>query len=110
MERLSLLDKSKERRLKLSEAETSLYNLSANAFAKSGLAIDFEGKRLVVDINRASRHVDVSKDAVPTVKLRLKIMAMVEQSAVTVLNRNLPEVEKRLEEEFNRFARTAAPN
>ncbi|WP_256252519.1 hypothetical protein [Paenibacillus sp. UNC496MF] len=38
-QRLSLLDKPKER-LKLSKAETSLYNLSANAFAKSGAMVE----------------------------------------------------------------------
>jgi Ger(x)C family germination protein len=101
VEHLSLLDKSSEK-LQLNRAETILYNLSANAFAKSGIAINYEGQRLVLYISRASKHVSITKDRVPTVKLRLKITGMVEQSAVNVATANIPEVQHKLESEFNR--------
>ncbi|NBD23288.1 Ger(x)C family spore germination protein [Paenibacillus glycinis] len=100
VEHLALLNKTKQQ-LMLNRRETLLFNLSANAFAKSGIAVNYEGKRLVLYISKVSKQVRITKDNVPTVHLRLKIQGMVEQTAVTLMNRNIPQVEKLLENHFN---------
>ncbi|MBM7563171.1 Ger(x)C family spore germination protein [Paenibacillus sacheonensis] len=101
VENLVLLNKTKEQLL-LNRAETILYNLSANSFSRSGIAINYEGKRLVLYISRVSRDVSITRDRVPTVKLRFKITGIVEQSAVVLLNSKIPEVQGLLEQEMNR--------
>lgn len=65
VENLALLDKTKER-LVLTSKETQLYNLTANAFNKAGIPINYKGKRLAFYVSRVSRHVSITKDEVPT--------------------------------------------
>ncbi|WP_222429906.1 Ger(x)C family spore germination protein [Paenibacillus cremeus] len=100
VERLALLNKQKER-LVLSPPETSLYNLSANAFKRSGIAINYKGERLAFYVSRASRSVTISRETIPTVKLELNVGGMVEQSPITVRGKNLAEIQKLLEADVN---------
>ncbi|QHW31129.1 Ger(x)C family spore germination protein [Paenibacillus rhizovicinus] len=101
VQRLSLLDKKNEK-LVLNPRETKLYNLTANAFAKSGIPIDYKGKRLAFYVSRASTNVSITKGAVPTVHLKLKISGLVEQSPVTLTPQSLKEVQLLLQENVNR--------
>lgn len=102
VETMSLFDKKQEK-LKLSRPETILYNLSANAFARSGLAINYEGNRLVLYVSRASKKVSITNDKVPTVNYRINVVGMVEQSDVELLmDSNIQRASRMLEDELNR--------
>ncbi|WP_171687503.1 Ger(x)C family spore germination protein [Paenibacillus planticolens] len=103
VEKLSLLNKTKEQ-LRLSPMETILYNMTANEFSRSGIPIDYEGKRLAFYVSRISKHVSITNDEIPTVVYSLKMNGMIEQSPIKVLNSNLREVQKRLETTVNKTA------
>ncbi|WP_135557453.1 Ger(x)C family spore germination protein [Paenibacillus cymbidii] len=100
VERLSLLDKKSER-LELDAEETKLYNLSANAFARSGIPADFRGKRIVLYVAHASRNVSITKENIPTIKLKLRISGMIEQSDTTFNPSTLKEAQRALEKSVN---------
>ncbi|WP_116187911.1 Ger(x)C family spore germination C-terminal domain-containing protein [Paenibacillus taihuensis] len=100
VQRLSLLDKKHEK-LTLSPPETKLYNLTANAFERSGIPIDYKGKRLAFYVSRASKKVSITKGSVPTVNLKVKVSGIVEQSPVTLTPSSLIEVQHLLEENVN---------
>jgi spore germination protein KC len=100
VEHLALFNKQKEL-LVINPQETSLYNLTANAFSRSGIAINYEGKRLVFYISRASRSVSITKDEIPTVRLKLKLTGMVEESPVILMGGKVLEVKRLLEDHVN---------
>ncbi|WP_181646321.1 Ger(x)C family spore germination protein [Paenibacillus anseongensis] len=100
VEKLSLLDKMKEK-LVLDPKETKLYNMSANEFSRSGIPINYKGKRLAFYVSRVSRHVSISKDDIPIVSLHLKINGMIEQSPITVMDANTLQIQKMLEKNVN---------
>ncbi|MEW9697580.1 Ger(x)C family spore germination protein [Paenibacillus sp. SI8] len=103
VENLALLNKIKER-LVLNKEETQLYNLSSNAFSRSGIHINYNGKRLAFYVSRVSRDISITKDYVPTVKMKLKVTGIVEQSPLNLMNKNIPEVQKLLEEHLKEDA------
>ncbi|TBL74581.1 Ger(x)C family spore germination protein [Paenibacillus thalictri] len=100
VEHLRLLNKN-QGLLTLDPKETQLYNLSANAFARSGVGIRYKGKQLAFYISHASRTVSISKGDAPTVHLKLKLAGLIEQSPVTLMNQFLPDVQKKLEDHVN---------
>jgi spore germination protein KC len=95
VEQLALFDKTKVR-LTLNSAQAQVYNMSANAFSKSGIQTTYRGKTLAFYVSRVSRNISISHDEIPVVKLTLKISGLVEQA---VLNIDAKEVQHLLEEQ-----------
>lgn len=100
VERLSLFDKKSER-LVLDAEETKLYNLSANAFARSGIPAQFRGNRIVLYAAHVSRSASITNDDIPTVKLTLRISGLIEQSDTTFSKETLKEAQRALEKNVN---------
>ncbi|BFT69452.1 hypothetical protein PAENIP36_08940 [Paenibacillus sp. P36] len=103
VEKLALLDKMKEK-LVLNPKETKLYNMTANEFSRSGIPINYEGKRLAFYVSRVSSHVTISKDEIPIVSLNLKIKGMIEESPIKVKDANSLQIQKMLEKNVNKTA------
>lgn len=98
VEHLALFNKINQR-LVLTPPETQLYNMSANEFSKSGIAITFDGKPLAFYVARVSRHVSITKADPPIVKLKLNLSGMVEQG---ILSLDIHQVKPQLEAHVNK--------
>ncbi|MNR13024.1 hypothetical protein D3C85_1294060 [compost metagenome] len=98
VEHLALFNKTNQR-IVLNPHETQLYNLSANAFSKSGIAITYNGKPLAFYVARVSKHISITKGDPPIVKLRLNLSGIIEQGA---LNLDIHDVQPHLEEHVNK--------
>jgi len=93
--RLALLDK-KGLRLQLNPEETQLYNITANQFANSGVAISYHGRRLVLFVTKVNVTRAIEWGETPTVSLNLKLSGTVEESPVPLLDSRLHDAERQI--------------
>jgi spore germination protein KC len=97
VEHLALLNKTNQC-IVLSPPETQLYNLSANEFSKAGIMITYNGEPLSFYVARVKKHISISKEATPVVKLKLDLTGMIEQGT---LGLDIHKVQPQLEQHVN---------
>lgn len=97
VEHLALLNK-KNQCIVLNPQETQLYNMSANEFSKAGITITYNGKPLSFYVARVKKHISVTKDATPVVKLKLNLIGMIEQGTLRL---DIHKVQPQLEQHVN---------
>ncbi|KRE66710.1 Ger(x)C family spore germination protein [Paenibacillus sp. Soil750] len=97
VEHLALLNKTKQS-IVLNPQETQLYNMSANAFSKSGITITYNGEPLSFYVARVKKHISISKEATPVVKLKLNLTGIIEQGT---LGLDIHKVQPQLEQQVN---------
>ncbi|MGO4495354.1 Ger(x)C family spore germination protein [Paenibacillus sp. 2RAB27] len=97
VEHLALLNKKTQRTV-LNPQETQLYNLSANKFSKAGIMITYSGEPLSFYVARVTKHITISKETTPVVKLTLSLTGMIEQGAIGL---DIHKVQPQLEQQVN---------